>query len=160
MKDSKALYITKAAITAALYVVITVCVNAFGLASGVIQVRIAEALTILPYFTPAAIPGLFVGCLLGNIITGCLPWDIVFGSLATLIGAIGTYYCRKIKWLAPIPPILANTLIIPFILIKVYGLNGAYPYFMLTIGAGEIISAGVMGMVLLFTVEKRFSRFM
>ena len=87
MKNRKAYFITQAAVIAAVYVVLTLAINAFDLASGAIQVRISEALTILPYFTPAAIPGLFVGCLLSNFLTGAPIWDVVFGSLATLLGA-------------------------------------------------------------------------
>ena len=84
-------FLTQAAMIAALYVVLTLAINAFGLASGAIQIRVSEALTILPYFTPAAIPGLFIGCLLSNTITGCALFDIIFGSIATLLGAVGTY---------------------------------------------------------------------
>ena len=83
------------AIIAALYVVLTYLASAMGLSSGVIQVRFSEALTILPIFTPAAIHGLFVGCLLSNLLTGCALWDVVFGSLATLLGAIFTYLLRR-----------------------------------------------------------------
>lgn len=154
MKQKKAYFITQAAVIAALYVVLTMFINAFNLANGAIQVRISEALTILPYFTPAAIPGLFVGCLLSNFLTGAAIWDIVFGSLATLLGAIGTYLLRKWKWCAPIPPILANTIIIPFVLTYAYGLPGGIPFFMLTIGAGEILSCGILGMILLFALQK------
>ena len=154
MKQKKAYFITQAAVIAALYVVLTLFINAFNLANGAIQVRISEALTILPYFTPAAIPGLFVGCLLSNFLTGAAIWDIVFGSLATLLGAIGTYLLRKQKWYAPIPPILANTIIIPFVLTYAYGLPGGIPFFMLTIGAGEILSCGILGMILLFALQK------
>lgn len=154
MKQKKAYFITQAAVIAALYVVLTMFINAFNLANGAIQVRISEALTILPYFTPAAIPGLFVGCLLSNFLTGAAIWDIVFGSLATLIGAIGTYLLRKWKWCAPIPPILANTIIIPFVLTYAYGLPGGIPFFMLTIGAGEVLSCGILGMILLFALQK------
>ena len=75
-KNSKALFIAHAAIIAALYVVLTLIANALGLANYAIQIRFSEALTILPYFTPAAIPGLFVGCILSNILTGCVPLDI------------------------------------------------------------------------------------
>ena len=88
MRNSKALLVATGGVIAALYVVLTVIANALGLASGAIQVRFSEALTILPVFTPAAIPGLTVGCVLANLITGCAPWDVVFGSLATLIGAL------------------------------------------------------------------------
>ncbi|HOO28952.1 MAG TPA: QueT transporter family protein, partial [Lachnospiraceae bacterium] len=140
---------------------------ALGLSNGVIQVRFSEALTILPYFTPLAIPGLFVGCLISNLLTGCMPLDVIFGSLATLLGAIGTGFIGKlsrkqagskkdstIKWLAPIPPIVANTLIVPFILAYVYQFEGSIPYFMLTVGLGEVISCGILGMILLFSLQK------
>lgn len=147
-------FLTQAAMIAALYVVLTLAINAFGLASGAIQVRVSEALTILPYFTPAAIPGLFIGCLLSNTITGCALFDIIFGSIATLLGAVGTYLLRRHKWLAPVPPIIANTIIVPFVLSYVYGTPGTIPYLMLTVGIGEVISCGVLGLVLLFALNK------
>ncbi len=149
MKHTKILFITRAAMIAALYVVLTYLVNLLGLANGAIQVRISEALTILPAFSPAAIPGLFVGCVLSNTLTGCALWDIVFGSLATLIGAVETYLLRSAKpILQPLPPILANTLIIPFVLKYVYGMTDGIPYLMLTVGIGEVISCGVLGLIL------------
>lgn len=151
----------QAAMVAAIYVVLTYIANAFGLANHVVQVRFSEALTILPYFTPAAIPGLFIGCLLSNILTGCALPDIIFGSLATLIGALGTYALRRWKWCAPVCPIIANTVIVPLILIYGYGLmlDGltvlqCFGYYCLTVGAGEIISCGVLGMILLFSLQK------
>ena len=152
MKRTKT--ITQAAIIAALYVVLTFVANTMGLASGAIQIRLSEALTILPYFTPAAIPGLFVGCLLSNILVGGALFDIIFGSIATLIGALGTYLLRKSKWLTPIPPILSNTIIVPLVLIYAYGVSDALPYLMLTVGIGEVISAGLLGMILLKSLEK------
>lgn len=144
-------YLAQASIIAALYVVFTLIANAAGLASGVIQVRISEALTVLPFFTPAAIPGLFLGCLLSNIIGGCVIWDIIFGSLATLLGALGTYAIRKKlpDWCAAIPPILANTLIVPFVLSYAYEVPDSIPFLMLTVGAGEVISCGILGILLL-----------
>lgn len=154
MRNKKVLFIVQAAMIAAIYVVLTYFISAFNLASGAIQVRISEALTILPFFTPAAIPGLWIGCLLSNLLTGCLPMDVVFGSLATLLGAVGTYCLRKYKWLAPIPPIVANTLIVPFVLAYVYGAEGSIPYFMLTVGIGEVISCYVLGMILLNALNK------
>lgn len=154
MKNQKAYFITQAAIIAAIYVVLTIAINAFDLANGAVQVRISEALTILPFFTPAAVPGLFVGCLLSNFITGAPIWDVIFGSLATLLGAAGTYFLRKYKWLAPIPPIISNILIIPPVLYYAYGLPGSIPLFMLTVGIGEVISCGVLGMLLLFLLQK------
>ena len=154
MRDKKVLFITQASMIAALYVVLTLLANALGLANYAIQIRFSEALTILPFFTPAAIPGLTIGCLLSNLLTGCMPLDILFGSLATLLGAIGTYALRRFLWAAPIPPILANTLIVPFILAYVYRFDGSIPYFMLTVGIGELLSCGVLGMVLLGILMK------
>lgn len=154
MKNKKAYFVTQAAVIAAIYVVLTLAINAFNLASGAIQVRVSEALTILPFFTPAAVPGLFIGCLLSNFITGAPIWDIIFGSLATLLGAMGTYALRKWKWLAPLPPILSNVLIIPLVLYYAYGIPGSIPFFMLTVGIGEVISCGILGMLLLFLLQK------
>ena len=142
------------AIVAALYVVLTYIASAFGLASYAIQIRFSEALTILPFFTPAAIPGLFVGCLLANILTGCATWDIIFGSIATLLGAIGTYLLRNTKFAYILPPIIANTLIVPPVLMYVYALDGTYLYFTLTVCAGEIISCGLLGIILKKSIEK------
>ena len=154
MKRNQVLSITQGALIAAMYVALTMLSNAVGLASGVIQVRISEALTILPYFTPVAIPGLFVGCIISNILAGGVVWDVIFGSLATLIGAVFTYLLRRIKWLAPVPPIVSNMLIVPFVLRYAYGAPDSLPFMMATVGAGELISAGVLGMLLLLALEK------
>ena len=158
MKNKKSDYLTQAAMIAALYVVLTQISHIFGLDSHAIQLRFSEALTILPIFTPAAVPGLFVGCLLANFFAGCLPWDIVFGSIATLLGALGSYALRRNKWLAVIPPILANTVIIPFVLAYVYKFEGIIPYFMLTVGIGEILSCGFLGTLLRMSLSKHASR--
>ena len=156
------LFLTYGAVIAALYTVLTIWAGALNLASGVIQVRFSEALTILAAFTPAAIPGLWIGCIISNILTGCHYLDVIFGSLATLIGAVGTYLLthRKTddKWLfkpgkasmflAPLPPVAANTIIVPFILSYVYQFEGSIPFFMVTVGAGEILSCYVLGLAL------------
>lgn len=163
--NKKVVSLVHAAVIAALYVVLTELANAFGLANYAIQLRFSEALTILPFFTPAAIPGLFAGCLLANLLTGAIPWDILFGSLATLLGAVGTWWvcgrCRperqtgRLKmWLAPLPPILANTIIVPLVLAYAYRLEGGIPYFMLTVGIGEVLSCGVLGILLLKLLQK------
>ncbi len=153
-KTSTNIYrITLAAMVAALYVVLTFASNAFGLASGVIQVRISEALTILPYFTPAAIPGLVIGCLLSNWLTGCVLPDIIFGTLATLLGALGSYALRKHKFLVPIPPILSNMIIVPWVLRFAYDVPDSIPFMMATVGAGELISCGILGIGLLFALN-------
>ena len=156
-KQNQAMLLVHAAMIAALYVVLTFIANAFSLASFAIQIRFSEALTILPFFTPAAIPGLLAGCLLSNILTGCALPDILFGSLATLLGALGTRKLRKYKWLAPIPPILANALIVPLILYYAYGIRPLWFSF-ITVTAGEIISCGILGMILLLSLEKYASR--
>lgn len=170
--NRKVRYLAHAAVIATLYVVLTWVAASLGLASSAIQVRFSEALTILPFFTPAAIPGLFAGCLLANLLTGSAPWDVLFGSLATLLGAVGTYLLSRPmrsgsetgarvkfwqKWLTPLPPIAANTLIVPYVLAYVYQLEGTIPYFMLTVGAGEVISCGVLGLLLL-NVLMRYRR--
>lgn len=154
MRNKKVLFIVQAAMIAAVYVVLTYFISAFHLASGAVQVRISEALTILPVFTPAAIPGLFIGCLFSNLLTGCHIIDVICGSLATLLGAIGTYFLRKHQWLAPVPPIFANTLIVPFVLSYVYSVEQAIPFLMLTVGIGEVISCYVFGMILLQALNK------
>lgn len=158
MKKNKVLPLAQGALIAAMYVVLTMLSQTFGLASGVIQVRLSEALTILPYFTPVAIPGLFVGCLLSNILAGGVIWDVIFGSLATLIGAVCTYLLRNVKWLAPVPPIVSNMLIVPFVLRYAYGAEDSIPFMMITVGAGELISAGMLGILLLLGLEKHRSR--
>lgn len=153
--NKKVLFIVHAAVIAALYVVLTLLANTLGLANYAIQVRFSEALTILPLFTPAAIPGLVIGCFLSNILTGCMVLDVIFGSLATLLGALGTYALRRrSKWLAPLPPIIANTIIVPFVLAYIYQFEGSIPYFMLTVGIGEMISCGILGLLLRSVLSK------
>ncbi len=156
MKNKKVLFLTQAAMIAALYVVLTTLANLFGLASGAIQVRLSEMLTVLPFFIPAAIPGLFLGCFLSNLLTGCCILDIVMGSLATLIGAVGAYLLRRWKWAVPLPTILANAIIVPYVLTSPYGygLTDAWWYLVVTVGLGEIISCGILGMILLLTLQK------
>ena len=142
-------YLTPAAAIAAIYTVLTVIAAGFGLANGAVQVRFSEALTVLPFFTPAAVPGLAVGCLISNIVTGCALPDIIFGTLATLLGALGSHALRRNRFLVSLPPILANTIIIPFVLSYAYHIPGGIPYFMLTVGAGEVISCLLFGQILL-----------
>ncbi|MBQ7247581.1 MAG: QueT transporter family protein [Lachnospiraceae bacterium] len=141
-------------VIAALYVALSMAAAALGLSSGVIQVRFSEALCILPCFTPAAIPGVTVGCFLTNVIAGGEPLDMIFGTVATLIGAVGTFLLRKNRWLAAVPPILANVLIIPWVLQTAYGVTDSYWFLMLTIFAGEFISIGILGELLYTAVDK------
>jgi len=153
MKNKNVQFLVQAAMIGAIYVVLTVLFAPFSF--GEIQVRIAEALTILPVFTPAAIPGLFVGCIIGNIFGGSILPDIIFGSLATLIGAYFTYLLRKhVKYLAPLPPIISNTLIVPLVLRYAYGINLPIAFMILTVGIGEVISCGILGMIVHAALEK------
>ena len=150
---SKASFITKGAVIAALYVVLTLVFAPISFKE--VQVRIAEMLTILPYFTTAAIPGLLVGCLIANIMGGAIIWDIIFGSLATLIGAFFTWKLRNAHpFLAPVPPILSNTIIVPFVLRYAYGILLPIPFMMLTVGIGEVISCGVLGLLLYYGLRR------
>ena len=147
MKKQNVLFMTQAAMIAAIYVVLTLVFAPFSF--GEVQIRISEALTILPVFTPAAIPGLFVGCLIGNFAGGAILPDVIFESIATLIGAFFTYKLRNQKRiLAPVPPILANILIVPLVLRYAYGVALPIPFLMLTVGIGEVISCGVLGLLI------------
>ena len=148
-------YLTTAAIIAALYVVFTGLSAAFGLASGAIQVRLSEALTVLPYFTSAAVPGVTIGCLLANLLTGAPLPDIIFGTLASFLGVFGASFLRKKKHLITLPTILSNAIIIPLVLQYAYGVPDAFWYLFLTVGAGELISAGILGTLLLQVMQKR-----
>ena len=154
MQNKKLLFLSQAAMIAAVYVVLTYVFAAFSF--GEIQVRISEALTILPVFTPAAIPGLFIGCLLGNLLGGALVPDIIFGSLATLIGAFFTWKLRNAHpFLALVPPIFANTIVVPFVLRYAYEIDLPIPFMMLTVGIGEILSCGVLGLLLYYALLSR-----
>ncbi len=148
-RHQSTLFLCRAAIIAAIYFTLTLLCAALGISSGVIQVRLSEMLCVLPVFTTAAIPGLTLGCLCANLFTGAIWQDIVFGTLATLLGAIGAYALRKIKWLSPFPTVLANTIIVPLVLSYGYGVPDGIPFLMLTVGIGEIISAYLFGLLLL-----------
>ena len=147
--------LAQSGLIAALYVALTLVSTALGLSSGAVQVRFSEALCLLPILTPAAIPGLTIGCLLANVLSGCILWDVVFGSLATLLGALGTYALRRrYPALAALPPILSNVIIVPLVLAYAYHIDEAIPYMMLTVGAGEVISVGVLGLLFLSALRR------
>ena len=152
MKKSKINFICSAAMIAALYVVLVFLFQPISF--GGVQCRIAESLTILPYFTSSAVPGLSIGCLIANILGGADILDIIFGTFATTLGAILSYLLRKNKWLVPLPPILANTFIIPMVLKYAYMETTPLLLLGVSIFAGEVISAGILGMVLLFALNK------
>lgn len=171
-----AFFITSAAIIAALYVVLTLLISLIpGFANMAIQVRVSEALTILPLFTPAAIPGLFLGCLISNILLGSVPLDIICGSLTTLLAAVITYFigralCKAIHnsenksgkrilgivgtILGSLPPVIGNMFVVPLVLIYGYQIEGLYWFFVLTVGIGELISCTIIGLLLSFVMRK------
>ena len=158
MKKGNTLFLTRGALIAALYVGLTYVASMLGLASGVIQVRLSEALIALVIFMPEAVVGITLGCFLANLLTGAVIWDVIFGTLATFIGAILGRLLRKLPdkliWLSTIPTVISNAVIIPFVLIYAYGVPDAYYYIMLTVGLGEIISATLMGTALYFALKK------
>ena len=137
---------------AAVYTVL--CLLLRPLSFSVIQVRIAEALCILPYFSPAAVPGLTIGCFLANVLGGADLPDVIFGTLATLIGAVGSRLLKKHRFLVPLPPILANTIILPFVFRFAYGEALPLLLMMGSVCLGEMVSVGVLGILLLMMLEK------
>ena len=145
--NKKVNYVVKAGVIAAIYVVL---VMIFSFSSfGPIQFRVAEAMTILPFFTGAAVPGLFVGCLVANFLGGTIIWDTIFGSLATLAAAYLSYKLRKKEWLVPIPPILINTVVVGFVLKYAYGIPDGLLVLMGGVFLGEVVSVLGFGMILL-----------
>lgn len=150
-----------AGVVAALYIILTLLSRMLGLDSGVIQLRFSEALTVLPYFLPSCVPGLFIGCLLSNLLAGCALPDILFGSLTTLAAAAVTAWIGKRgapRVLAPLPPILFNAVTVPCLLSFVYGAAGTFPVFLLTVTIGELLSCGVMGLLLARILQPVFPK--
>jgi len=147
-------YITTAAIIGALYAALTIILAP--ISYGQIQVRVAEALTVLPWFFPQAIPGLFIGCMVANIFGGNGPIDIFGGSLITLLAALCTFWLRRFNrpWLAPLPPVVFNalgvSLYLSYLIHVPYWLTVAY------IAAGQFAACYVLGLVLLYTLKNRF----
>jgi uncharacterized membrane protein len=148
----------EAALIASIYVILTYLCAAVGMSSGAIQLRLSEALCILAIFTPAAVPGVALGCFMANLLTGCALWDIVFGTLASLIGMIGCRALKKYPYLAPVPYALANMIVIPFVVKLVYGAPEALPLIFLTVGIGEIISVFGFGIPLYLALKKHAGR--
>jgi len=158
MKRNSTLYLTRGALIAALYVALCYISSLFGLHNGVIQLRLSELLCILPFFLPEAVPGLFIGCLLSNLLMSSAIYDVIFGSIATLLGAIGTRLVKRLSknrlWIASVPAVISNGLIVPFVLIFAYGAKESYPFLLLTVSIGEIITASVGGSILGYAILK------
>ena len=151
---NKTKYLCQCAEIAAFYVVLTWISTLLGLSSGVIQVRFSEALCILPMFMPSAIPGLTIGCLIANLLSGCVVIDVFVGAFATFLGAVGTYLLKKQKYLAFLPPILSNAFIVPWVLKFAYGIGDAYWLLVITVGLGEVVSVGLLGFILYRSLKK------
>ncbi len=146
-------FIAQAAIIASMYVALTYLFAP--ISSGLMQVRISEALTVLPYFTPAAIPGLFVGCLISNIIVGNGAIDIIFGSLATLVAAFLSYKMPR-RWLVPLPSVVVNAIVVGYILHVVLEI----PFFVTMgwVALGQTISCYLLGYILMLALERHKDR--
>lgn len=158
MKKNQVLSLARGGLIAALYVALTYASFLFGLSSGAIQLRLSEMLTVLPAFLPESIPGLYIGCIIANLLTGGSIYDILLGSLATLIGAFGARLLRSTHpLLITLPTVLANALIVPLVIILSAGgaeTFASYPFFFLTVGIGEFLSAGVLGWICHRAIEK------
>lgn len=146
--------LTLAAMVAALYAVMGYFGSIFGLTFGPVQFRFAEALTVLPFLFPATTPGLFVGCVIVNLLSPYGPLDVVVGSAATLIAAVWTGKMRN-KWLAPLPPVLCNTVLVGFTIAwaEAGGFTAAFPMAWLlnglSVGLGELGVCYTLGLFLL-----------
>ena len=150
--------LTLAALPAAAYAVLSYFGSIFGLTYGPIQCRFAEALCVLPFFLPETAWGLGVGCLIANLLSPYGVLDIVVGSAATLLAALLTARCQK-KWLAPLPPVVLNTLLVGAVIAyEETGLTAAFPATWaingLTVGAGEAIACYGLGMLLLWQLPR------
>jgi uncharacterized membrane protein len=141
-------FLAQAAVIAAVYSAITLALAP--LSYGLVQFRVAEALTVLPFFTPAAIPGLFVGCLISNIIGPNGILDIIFGSFSTLAAAYMTYKIKS-KYLAPIPPVVINALVVGPIV--AYYVDVPFYAGMLYVGLGQLVVCYMLGLPLLLAME-------
>lgn len=149
-QHGKTMFIVRSAVIAALYAALTLAL--YPISFGAVQFRVSEALTLLPIVMPEAIPGLFVGCLVSNLIGSATPWDIIFGSLATLIAAILTYATRRNKILAAFWPVLCNTVIVGLVLALTLDL----PVFLTMgeVGLGELAVVYTVGMAMLAALKR------
>ncbi len=151
MKKISVQFLVRAAIIAAVYAALTILLAP--ISYGFMQVRVSEALCILPFFTTAAVPGLFIGCIIANLYGGLGILDIVLGSLATLIAAYMTSKIKN-KWLAPLPAVIVNAVIIGAMLFYLQLAPLPIWMFMLYVGVGQLIACYGIGMPLLFLLQK------
>lgn len=152
MRNKAILYLVQAAIIAALYAALALIFAP--ISYGLVQVRISEALTILPMFTPAAVPGLLIGCLLANLVGGLGIYDIVFGSLATLLAAFLSYKLRRHRFLVPLPPTIVNAIVVGAMLTYVFNVGAPLWMSMLYVGAGQLVACYALGIPLSIALSK------
>jgi len=165
-QSNKTRYLCQAAMIAALYIVLTWVSATLGLDSKTPQCRLSEALAVLPLFMPAAVPGLAIGCFVSNLLFSPVPADWIFGTLATLLGAVLCYLIGRV-WqsyslgnliVATLPNAIANTDIIPFVLQYAYGIEEGYWLLVLSVGAGEVLSGIVLGTLLALAIPTPLKR--
>ena len=158
MKKLDVRQLTLSAMVAAIYFVLSYFGSIFGLTYGPVQCRFAEALCVLPFLFPSTIPGLFVGCLLTNLMSTVGPLDIVLGSLATLIGAVLTAKMPN-RYLAPLPPVICNGVIVGA-MIAWYEVGfgpafwGAFAFNGLSVAVGELLACYILGSILLYALPR------
>lgn len=160
--NNKTRYLAQAGLIAAAYAAVTYLCSLWGLAYGEVQFRLSEALTILPLFTPAAIPGLTIGCFIGNLASPFGLVDIVCGSLATLISSIGIYYIRNVRikktnFLAPMLPVIANAIVVGLEIswFMPEGLTWAgFAAAAISVGIGELVVCYVLGLPLSIAIDR------
>ena len=148
----KTKYLIQAAVIAAVYAAVTILLAP--LSYGPMQMRISEALTVLPYFTPSAIPGLFVGCLLANTISPVGLADVICGSSASLIAAWLSYKLRAKPILVPMPPVVVNGIIIGAMLRYVFGVPMSLFACVAWVSAGQFAVCYILGYPLLCYLKK------
>ena len=158
MKNQSVRKLAAAGMIGAAYAVMAIFGSVFGLTFGPIQFRFSEALCVLPFFLPETAWGLGVGCLIANLLSPYGVLDIVVGSAATLLAALLTARCQK-KWLAPLPPVIANTVLIGLVLAyEQAGTSAAfwptYAFNALTVGLGEAVACYGLGGLLLWRLDK------
>lgn len=151
---NKIRFMTQAAVIAAMYAALTIYLAPFSY--GAVQLRVAEALTVLPVITPAAIPGLFIGCIVANLVGGYGPIDVIFGSLATLIAALLSYKMPK-RFLVPLPPVIINAIVIGFVLY--FTIQAPLLATMLSIGIGQAVACYALGYPLMIALDRVKGRF-
>lgn len=150
--------VVEGAMIAALYALLTLLIAP--ISSGLIQCRVSEALCVLPYFTPAAVPGLFLGCLLANLLTGAVPLDVILGSLATLIAAALARWIgvrAKAHWMrlfVPLPAVLVNALAVGWLLADVYKVGVPFVLCALYVAAGQFIACYILGFPFLLVLNR------